>query len=1377
MSKQVTGPDGRSYSFPADATDSEIVQFFEQAEGGTPAQQQAVASAARAARETRGSTRRSLWERFTDNVSDTWNTSFITESYRAGRLEGAQNVAGQLSLADTQKRDGLLGNPIRAYGRLAGSLGEALQPGSTLADATADVAGERQRRQDLAATNDRQQGNDSFLSYAREGDFGGAAAHGAVALLGTLTGAAADPTSYLSAGRSVIARGLTQAALAGGADLIAQDAGRDVGLQDRIDYGRTLLSAAAGGAFSFLGDLATGSLKRIQGRTLAQPEAALREDLTVADDIAAPALARSEIAPTPARTLSVDDSVRVVRHPETGQEIVLRGEGSPIDQVAGGVQAGDFVENGRIWRAGQQEPRGAPQESPEASAGQSPPDGPEAPSAGRAGASEGTPVPALPEKPKGDGSGGWEDIDWGARKSPERVAAAMRHIDDLRKWIKPEAVQAFTRALDDGIPGASEGIHINERWVDWEAMGGDPEGVLGFTNAIADIFQDVYSKAGDARQGWEQTARIAKQMGYTLSDVIKTHADVTGEGGLTARAGALRDAALASDKAFYDQLKSTQAAMAKGDMTGVAGLAESLHRTIIMGAMDAGASSEIARALQYRQRAGKPKFPRNDLQAAVNEINDILNKGGDLDEAGLGKVMDELSKSYETGGSAGMRDTVRAMREMGFWDYVNYAATASLLSAPTTHIRNAFGTPIHALFQIGERYVAAGIGAARRGAGLGSAERVTFREALAYTSGLTQAWTEGLTLGAKAFVRGAPVADLRSSVMSNEVAAQVPFAFSKERAAGWAAKPLNPKTWADATGVAYFELQRTLGFRASVATDELYKALGRRMQVNALAYREAAYRSALADPKDADKAFKQSLAALQNEPTAAAFREAKSFFEAGGQSPDKVYAPGTREEEMALILRSIDHRQMAVDHAQLLAFQNAGPIVEKFDAALKAVPLLKTLWVNFVRTPVAILKAGIMDRNPVVSTAATAMELTTRKGREKHKALFDAALSHEQALARGGAEADLAVARQALGAATLTSLWMFWAGGNLTGKQTEQERRSGVPDYAFRVPGTDTWVQYTGLSPLGEMLGLVSDTASGLRNLDASDEVASAAVGAVVAAVRNNIVNKSFLKGVADFMELMTGGQYGAPSDQDAGEQVSKAIAEAIVPRLVPGGALVRRIAQDQDPVIRDAKSFNDMLFAGLPTLSETIAARRDFLGRPLIRKPGERGVLQAFNTGSPTKDPLEIELARLAGVMGDEFRIGATPRKMNGEDLTPAEYSRLLEVQGQLLQVQGVNMEGALRSLIASPDYKSAAPEGQAYQVKRIISRYRERANSAVKDPRSEFYMADTARRTGARRLEAETRRRGWTPSQAAGRARSYGLQPDDPEVARLRSALFPEE
>lgn len=1175
------------------------------------------------------------------------------------------------------------------------------------------VSDERSRRETL----ERRTEGDEW--YRAPGGIVGRGAAGVATIGGELVGAGLDPTSWIGGGRKIVTRMVTSAFSSAGSDAVAQGSDISVGVTDDWDVRRTAFAAATGGALSGVSDLIGLGVRQVVRRFLAQPEAAAKVDLEIGDQLNAPAFSLSEIGTTRPMADQPRASPTAVEAPLVSEML----------------------------------PEAAPRSAE--------------------GTSSGTPSKGPSESPTGpDGAAvqsGWQSVDWGARKSPERAAAASRHIEGLGRWVKPDQVQAFLRALDDGLPEGDTVSRINPRWVDWDTLG-DPREVLGFTAALSDIFRTTYEAAGSPRQGWQATAQAARELDFTLSDIIKTHADITGEGGIAARAGALRDAALASDKVFYDQLVEVRAALTAGDKSGVAKLAESLNRTVVLGAMDAGASSEIARALQYRQR--RPDFAQSDLQAAVTEISNLLNKGGDLDDVALQSVLDTLADAYGKGGSVGLRQAVAQMREMGFWDYVGYYATANLLSAPTTHIRNLTGTPIHAIFQIGERYAAAGIGGLRRAAGLGSKERVTFREAVAYTAGITQAWSEAWTLAGAAWKRGASVADLRSSVMSTEMASQVPLAFSSERWAKWKANPWSLTTMGDALGVAVFETVRTLGFRPSVAADEFFKAYGRRMQLNALAYREAAYRSALAEPEVADDVFRDTLRAIQDEPTAAAFRVARDFFGGDRKAAQGVYEPGSEAEEMALILRAIDTRQMAIDHAQLLTFQDVGPVTKKLDAALRAVPLVKHLFVPFVRTPIALLKAGMVSRNPIIGSTVAALELTTKEGQAKHKALFDALASEEAALsgARGGAEADLVLARQLVGASVLGMFWMLWAGGNVVGKQSPEERQAGVQDYSVRLPNGE-WVQFTGMSPVGEMLGLVADTAKALRDHDLNDDGIAAVIGAVAAAARNNVVNKSFLSGLGDFMEMMTGGSYQATSDEASGEAIGRQLTQAVAPRIVPGGSLLRRVAQDQDPVVRDARSFTEMILAGVPTMSQSIAARRDFLGRPLVRPAGQRGAFQAFNVSSPSDDALERELASLARA-NVGFRISPTPRG----DMTPAEYSHLLEVQGQLYRRRGLNMEETLRQLIASPDYLNAYPEGREHQIKRVIERFREEGRRAVSNPRSEFYLGTWARRNGLVKWKDRARSRNWSSDQAWGRVAEFGLSPDDPEVQELHEALFPE-
>lgn len=1303
MAINVTGPDGRVHVFADGTTAADIDRAMRRAYGTDQSQRRATAQAAQALGRHPAAPERPRHRSLWERFDDRIQDS-LQNSYGALARWMVTPRANDTVTRERVIRDPETGWVVKRYTE-TGAERQAVRAGL--------IQSERTRRAEL---QERTEGDEWY--HAPGGTVGKLAA-GAATIGGELAGAALDPTSWIGAGRSMVTRMVTSGAFNATSDALAQGSDLAVGVTERWDGHRTLLAAATGGGFSLASDLIGMGVKAATRHFLRQPETDAAADLEIGDQLHAPALSLAEIGPS--RPLA--DALPAAPLPEAALDApqgLAQGVRRPAEPAASDVA------------------RRGSSESLEAS------------SAASSGGPERT---------------GWQGVDWGARKSPERAAAAARHVDGLGRWVKPDQIQAFVRALDEGLPDGEDISRINPRWIDWDRMG-DPKEVLAFTAALSDIFRGTYEAAGNPRQGWEATAKVARELDFTLSDVIKAHADITGEGGIAARAGALRDAALASDKAFYDQLVEVRSALSTGDRSGVAGLAESLNRTVVLGAMDAGASSEIARALQYRQR--KPEFAQSDLQAAVTEIGNLLNKGGELDDTALQGVLDTLADAYGKGGSVGLRQAVAQMREMGFWDYVGYYATANLLSGPTTHIRNATGTPIHALFQIGERYVAAGIGAAREAAGLGSKERVTFREALAYSSSFSQAWSEAWTLAGAALKRGAPVADLRSSVMSAEMASQVPFAFSGDRFTKWKQNPFSISTAADALGVAVFETVRTLGFRPSVATDEFFKAFGRRMQVNALAYREAAYRAALAEPEAADGVFKETLRAIQDEPTAAAFRTAREFFGGDRKAAQGVYAPGSQEEEMALILRAIDHRQMAVDHAQALTFQDSGPITDKLDAALKAVPLVKHLWVNFVRTPISLLKAGMVSRNPVIGSAVAALELTTKGGRAKHKALFDALTSEEQALARGGAEADLVLARQLVGGSVLGMFWMLWAGGNVVGKQTAEEREAGVLDYSVKMPD-GTWVQFTGMSPIGEMLGLVADTGKALRDHDLDDDGIAAVIGAVAAAARNNVVNKSFLSGLADFMEMMTGGSHQATSDEASGEAISHQLARAVAPRIVPGGSLFRRIAQDQDPVIRDARSFTEMLLAGVPTMSQSIAARRDFLGRPMVRPEGQRGLFQAFNTSGPSTDPLEQEMASLARA-NVGFHISPTPRG----DMTPQEYSRLSEIQGQLYLQGGLNMEGALRRLIGTADYQQAAPEAREYQFKKVVARYREGGRRAATSPRSPLYLASWAKRNGLQRWEQRARSRGWSEDQARGQTGAFGLDPYDPEVQQLHDALF---
>lgn len=1372
----VAGPDGAIHYFPEGTQEDVIDRVMRKHYGQAPEQQAILAQEAAA---TAGS-RRSALQRFWQNAVDTYQTSALAESWRAGRLEGAQLAAGEITMEEINRRDGKhgdirdianIGNPIRDLGRAAGSLGQAIQPNFTLKEAQSDVDAERQRREDFAAVNAN---GDSFLRYAREGDYAGLAGHGLAALGGVLAGSAVDPISYITGGRTVIARALIQGGVAGAADVAAQDASVDIGIEENFSQARLLLSAAAGAGFSIASDLGGASIKAIRDRFFRHAEADIAADLDVADDLHLPALSEADVEPAP--RLSAD-TVRTVIHPETGQEITLRGPGSPIDLVEGGVRPGDYVEDGMVYR---EAPKvlGGPEAKPgtDLTTSSIDPGG-----TGGGGQPPRDNVPAIPgepeAKPSGDGQGGWDDVDWGKRLSPERAEAAIKHLDKLKKAIKPEHVEAFVRRLDSGIDNADEGRFVNERWVDWDSFKGKPEELLGLENVLSDVFGDLYTAAGKKVQGHKATRAIAKRMGVAYSDVVKAHADVTGEGGLTVKMMASQDLFLASVDDAVSKMRSIRENLRNGvNADDVKELAELVQRTSILGAMDASLSSEVARALQVRQMMTQPRSVVNDLQAAMDALNSAMQTDGLRTPADVEAVLNDLVDGYDKKGAAGLNSRLRKMKAMGWQDYLGYAVVGNMLSGIPTHVKNVTGTPMRSVMELASRFVAGSIVAPTRRALLGSAadtSSVNVRETVAYMEGNIAGLKEALHLGLKGALRGAPVTE--GTTVLEGFNHHVPFAFSRERWEKWKKNGLTLETLGDALGVAYFGTVRTFGFRPSVAADEFNKALARRGEIHSLALRRAAEVSAKLGPgKEADKAFDAVRKGIINEPTAEAVTAARAAFGSGRFDRDGDYAPGTEGFTHQMVLDAIDVRQAAVEHAQLMAFQKTGPVLSDLERFLRRVPLIKHFSANFIRTPTQIFQAVFRDFNPLTAPVVIAGEALTEAGRARHKAFWDALRGEEDAMAGGGAAAEMVIARQIVGAGILAASWGWWASGDVVGsKVPEGEEYAGVLPYSVKLPNGE-WLQVTGYSPLANHLALVADLAQIMTDRDLTDDERHAMFGALAVAVRNNVFSQSFMQGFADLMDVMEGGSYLTDDPTQTERNMMLALGRLTAGRLIPLSSFQRRLAQDMDPVVRDVRSFTDAWVSQVPLLTESLAAKRDFMGRPVIRKPGERGTFQAAKTSRPHTDPLEKELAVLASDRAAQLKISPTPVSLDGQRMEPHEHSRLMEIQGQLYRDRrtGRNMEEALRHLITTPEYRDADAPYRAAQIKKVVSDYRADGKEAALDPRSPFYMRELARRTGPERLKRYAEQRGMSLDRAfARRGRAYGLTEAD--MDKLRSAL----
>jgi len=1291
-STRFTGPDGHVFEFE-DGTPEHVRRAFIQRHYGTSAEQTNSRRSA-AVSLSAPKDKRSLGERLGDVFSNTVNTGFIAEGWRAGLDDTADYIeAAQRGdqKAAFKVNDRFTLNPIRLVSRLYNSGGVLTDMTQNTQDtrAVADdwVSRERARRQEFAQASR----DDPF--WEAEGGFVGKTLHGAAALLGTLGGAGLDPTTYITGGTSIGAKIAVQATVAGAVDLIAQTDATGL-TQDRYDVLQTVLSAGAGavftGAFEGVGALAKGRgnvRARIDADLRSEPvnlSQTFRDELDTADAISLPALTRDDWTFRPTQQGPVSALPMRVEPPRAE-----RMDGPRVD----GADAGPDI------------------------------------------------------KPE-----------WTKGMSPERLKAVTEHLDRLKAFIKPDQVERFVRwagredvnITDDPSP------HWNQEIFDFDKLANEPEKFEEIVGVMAQIFKPLYDAAGDAKQTWKSVRDRQAAFGVTVSDVVKAHSDITGDNGIAAKMHALETISIQHTDHLVTKMAALEKSLNGGDMnSGLIGdVAAQLQATVMFDAMAAGAKSEIGRALNIMKMAKQRTRILNDIQGQMDLMADALGTG-DLDPKSLAEALKKLREAYGSGGERALKDELRKGRHMGFGDYLSYYIVAGYLTTPATAVRNAVGSVLHASMTVGERYIAAGITSPLR-RGLGgkrtSAEGVTFREANAYLFGIHQSFVDATKAGFKAFVHAAPQTDIETSV--GRYAMAQPFEFNAERAAKWKKGGLMVIPDMAMTGL--FGTLRTLGIRPSLGMDEFTKVMTRRMQINALAAREASYRSARLRGKEADRVYAKTLDAVTQRPTAEAFVRAKNEFEAVGADydPAKSYAGDTRLEDAADILASVDLHEMANDYARLMAFQKTGPAVEAFEKAMKYIPIVKALYVPFLRTPLNLVRAGMVDRNP-------ALAWITKENRAAFKTYFAALDGQEKALSRGGAEADIVMARMVSGVALMGTAAILFANGDLVGKRSPAEEQDGIKSYSIRLGGR--WYQYSTLSPVAEMIGITADLYQTMRDRDLADDQSTALAGGVMGAIMNNIVNKAALQGVGDFFDLLDPSFSNTESSR--GEAITKAAFKKLGDSLVP--AIVRNTAQAQDPVMREASEFLDYFARNIPMLSDSLPERRDWLGLPIVRKDKDGGFIEALvqplRVSEREDDMVRLEISALAQNDPDLLMATRPAARFNGQKITPKEHARVLAIQGQEWRdpSTGLNMHEALAELVNSEDYASYSDPRRAQSIKDTVSRYRRLATAAIK--RGDYPDMDPMLdRTGTAQAQDMGEKKGWEPYRIENKARSYGVSDD---------------
>ncbi len=408
------------------------------------------------------------------------------------------------------------------------------------------------------------------------------------------------------------------------------------------------------------------------------------------------------------------------------------------------------------------------------------------------------------------------------------------------------------------------------------------------------------------------------------------------------------------------------------------------------------------------------------------------------------------------------------------WDMITEAWINGLLSGPQTHVVNAASNLLTALMSVPESAIASGLGAFRSG------ERVMPREAIARLYGTVQGALDGARAAGRAFATETP-SDLAGKVEGRKFQA-IPSVTLREG---------KPKARIGGVPIPFTGEVKLGGRqirvpgRALMASDEFFKGLAHRQELNARAARQG-----LSEGLKGEALAKRITDLVQN-PTAAMQDAAQKYAE----------------------------HQTFTDPL--------GTVGQSVQRIVQNMPALRFI-IPFVRTPTNILKYSI-ERTPFAYA---------------FKDTFRADLKGKN----GAIKQDEARARIILGSSIATAVAYYAMQGMITGGGPDdpQERALWMVNhrpYSFKIPGVG-WVPYGRLEPMATIMGTTADGVE-ISNKIGHDDAGKIAAS-VTGAIARNLTNKTFLSGISDAMSAFQDPErYGQSwAQQLAGSVVPSAVAQ-----------------------------------------------------------------------------------------------------------------------------------------------------------------------------------------------------------------------------------------
>jgi hypothetical protein len=536
-------------------------------------------------------------------------------------------------------------------------------------------------------------------------------------------------------------------------------------------------------------------------------------------------------------------------------------------------------------------------------------------------------------------------------------------------------------------------------------------------------------------------------------------------------------------KRAFDLGEQVKAAKAAGELTpeltSAFMQAVALEGTLVKAVR--GRQADIARTLGIFSQARQSSAQRGEMLEA------IMNEAG-----GIESVHDFASKytALSASGRANLAENGYASTLSRGTDIWMSTWINGLLSNATTHAKNIAGNAFFGGLQIPERALASAIGKTRNFMFKGGEEAVSGNEVYAQAMGFLQGIREGGEIAARAFKSNTPTDPFQKieATRLNREPFEIDFGDSDTgKAVSGALK--------------YWGKFVTIPGRALMAEDEFFKAVGYRMELNALATRES------------EKMYK-SLVDSGIDPDNAA-RQAADFM------ADMLANP------------TDDIRDAAMSSARTVTFtRELEPALQGIQRAATN-PLIK-MFVPFIKAPTNIGLEAI-TRTPILNFASP-----------RFWGDWNA----------GGIRRDQAIARVTLGGAMIYSVSAGVFEGRVTGygpMRMEDKKAlegTGWQQFSFVFDAKDVdeemlarfeklttvsrgpdkvYISYAGLEPIGTLLGIGATSGEYAQMTPGGDDLDKLMMGGTLG-VYQYLSEQPMLSGFNDIMKVFSSGSKDGPT-------------------------------------------------------------------------------------------------------------------------------------------------------------------------------------------------------------------------------------------------------